>query len=124
MDLHGFENRKRGNVLCLCENTRVSVLLVLFHESLAVWPGQDTQSLWPQSFASQARLEVPRLLLRNEGRSWILAAIFYSGSLSFWLLQNLDPFPPWELEKLDAAPSSSRQVWMVEILRKIGIQVR
>ena len=50
MDLNGFENRREGGVLCLYENARVIVLPVLFHESLAVWHGQDTQSLWPQSF--------------------------------------------------------------------------
>lgn len=122
MDLHGFRNRREGNVLCLCENTRVSVLLVLFHESPGCWPGQDLSLCGLKVFCITARLEVPRLLLRNEGDHMDLSSNnFYSGSLSFWLLQNLDSIShhgSWSWMLL--APSLlQRQVWMVEILRKI-----
>ena len=45
MDLHEIETQSEGS-----ENTRVTVLLVLFHESLAVFHGQHSPSLWPQCF--------------------------------------------------------------------------
>lgn len=89
MDLHGFENQSEGS-----ENTRVTVLLVLFHESLSVWHGQQSPSLWPQYFCFTSQVGSSWTGSQGWGEiTWIIVAIMVMVDLCHLAAQHLDSIP-------------------------------